>query len=106
MLGLLLLLLALVSVAAGAPSNAVVIDQMMGKVRSMLRREGEEGLTTPQIIGIAVGGGVFVILAGWLIYRYKTWVPKTRPARAGGANSGPSSPSSADERQKLIVAKP
>ena len=104
MLGLVIVLLGVVCVSAAVPRNSVVIDQMMGKVRSLLRREGDWELTTPQIVGIAVGGTAFVALAGWPIYRYKTWVPKTRPARAK-AESGPSSPSSADERQKLIVAK-
>ena len=78
---------------------------MLSQTKSMLRRDDStSGLTTAQIVGISVGAGVFVIFSGWLIYKYKTWVPKTRAARAG-AVSTPSSPSSADERKKLIVAK-
>ena len=95
--------------AAQQAANMVAADRLLAKAKSLLRREGEEeGLTQNQIIGIAVGGGAFLILTGWLIYKYKTWVPKTRAARAGAVGgrteSGPSSPSSADERQKLIVA--
>ena len=97
-----------------AAANMAAADKMLNKAKSMLRREdGAEatssGLTTPQIVGIAVGGGLFVVLSGWVIYKYMTWVPKTRAARAGAltgrTDSSPSSPSSADERKKLIVAK-
>ena len=109
-------LLAAVALAAhpagpAAAANIAAADRMLRQAKSMLRREdaSSEGLTTPQIIGIAVGGGLFVVFTGWIIYKYKTWVPKTRAARAGAltgrSDSSPSSPSSADERKKLIVAK-
>jgi len=107
------ILLALVGlVIASHPDQAIqraAAERVFAKAKALLRREDEEtGLTQNQIIGIAVGGGAFLILTGWLIYKYKTWVPKTRAARAGAVggrtDSSPSSPSSADERQKLIVA--
>jgi hypothetical protein len=91
---------------AAAAANIAAANRMLSQTKSMLRRDDSttSGLTTAQIVGISVGAGVFVIFSGWLIYKYKTWVPKTRAARAG-AVSTPSSPSSADERKKLIVAK-
>jgi hypothetical protein len=99
---------AMASHPAAAAANIATADMMLSHVKSLLRRdEGEGGLTTGQIVGISVGGGAFVIVTGWLIYKYKTWVPKTRAVRAGavaGRPESPGSPSSAEERQKLIVA--
>lgn len=70
--------------------------------KMFLRREegGEEGLSTGAIIGIGVGGGVLLILIGYLIYRYKKWVPRTKTVARAVNPSNPASP----EQQRLITS--
>lgn len=72
--------------------------------KSMLSDEGSDtsSLSNAQIAGIAVGGAVVLGLVIYVVYRYRTWVPKTRAAK--GPTSSPSSPASGDDRQRLIVA--
>lgn len=98
------------AVASALPgSHAENSLRLIAKARSLLRREGEEGSTsidwssTPVLAGV-IGGSVFVVLAGYIGYRYATWVPRTRPARGKGSGAEtPTSPSSNDERLKLLV---
>jgi len=78
-----------------------------GNTKNLLAEDApaEGGLSNLAIGGIVVGGTLFVALTGYIIYRYRTWVPRTRAARGKpGTDSSPSSPSSADDRQRLLVA--
>jgi hypothetical protein len=69
--------------------------------RSFLRREdGENGLSTGAVIGICVGGGVLLVLIGYLIYRYKKWVPRTKTVARAVNPSSPTSP----EQQRLVTS--
>ena len=95
--------------------HTIAAQRLIKKARMLLRRDdssessGSSSIdwSSPLAIGCIVGGSVLVVLIGYLGYRYKTWVPKTRAARSkAGAttDSNPTSPSSSDERLKLLVA--
>ena len=112
--------LLLVGVLGESPAKRVSLraDELLKKVRDLLNREdanieksasksflrredgGEEGLSTGAIIGIGVGGGVLLILIGYLIYRYKKWVPRTKTVARAVNPSAPTSP----EQQRLITS--
>lgn len=109
-----LTLFAVTSANRVSPSG-IRARELLARAQSILRKgsnkallsEGEtdvpSGLGTWEIVGI-VAGGVALGLVVFVSYKYATWVPKTRPAKARGATeSSPSSPSSADDRQRLTV---
>jgi hypothetical protein len=108
-----LALFAVTSANRVSPSG-VRARELLARAQSILRKgsnkallsEGEadasSGLGTWEIVGI-VAGGVALGLVIFVSYKYATWVPKTRPAKARATESSPSSPSSADDRQRLTV---
>jgi len=116
----LVLSLLLVAVLGDSPAKRVSLraDELLKKVRDLLNREetsiasspsksflrrddgGDEGLSTGAIIGIGVGGGVLLLLIGYLIYRYKKWVPRTKTVARAVNPSAPTSP----EQQRLITS--
>jgi len=62
-------------------------------LRKSLVTRLDEGanLSTTEIVLISIGG-VLVVVIGYLIYRYKKWVPKTRSVSRPVSPSGTSSP--------------
>jgi hypothetical protein len=116
----LVLSLLLVAVFGDSPGKRVSLraDELLKKVNDLLNREetsiasspsksflrgedgGDEGLSTGAIIGIGVGGGVLLLLIGYLIYRYKKWVPRTKTVARAINPSAPTSP----EQQRLITS--
>ena len=77
-------------------------ETLLRKVKVLVGREGEESagsseLSSGEIAGIVAGSVGFVLIV-YLVYRYKTWVPKIRPARAKPTSSGESNPTSPTER--------
>lgn len=114
MIELFFVLCCFAAVLGDSPARRVSLraDELLTKVRNLLNRpdtssrmflrreDGEEGLSSGAIIGISVGGGVLLILIGYLIYRYKKWVPRTKTVARAVNPSSPTSP----EQQRLITS--
>lgn len=76
-----------------SPSHSERAHALLRKVKNMIsepikslgeEEASSEGLSNGEIAGI-VGGSVGFVIICYVIYRYKTWVPKVRAARAKGA---------------------
>lgn len=83
-----------------------VAEAEAAKVKRSLRNREGEGISGAAIAGI-VAASVILLLLAYVLYRYLTWVPRTRaksPTRRGSLSTSVSEASTGEDPKRLFAA--